>query len=236
MDVPTRPGDVLAQPTRARLFGLLSELRRPAGTEELAKRLGLHPNGVRLHLERMRKAGLVVRERERIQRGRPRDMWSVAPDARPAGHAPTAYDDLALWLARVVSKGGRGARGVEKAGRQIGHELITADGAVRSPERRLHSTLAAMGFQPQRIVEGDRLTYRLCNCPYRDVARRDRPVVCGLHRGITQGLIDAVSPGTKLVNFVANDPDAAGCLVELRGPLAAEAAAAGAAAPAAATP
>ena len=36
------PGDALSQPTRARLFGVLSELRRPAGTGELAERLGLH--------------------------------------------------------------------------------------------------------------------------------------------------------------------------------------------------
>jgi hypothetical protein len=33
------PDDALSQPTRARLFALLSELRRPAGTAELAERL-----------------------------------------------------------------------------------------------------------------------------------------------------------------------------------------------------
>ncbi len=38
------PDDALSQPTRARLFALLSELKRPAGTAELADRLVLHPN------------------------------------------------------------------------------------------------------------------------------------------------------------------------------------------------
>ena len=83
MDLPTRPDDALAQPTRATLFRALDELRRPAGTEELAERFGLHANGVRVHLERLREAGLVARERTRQARGRPRDMWSIAPDARP---------------------------------------------------------------------------------------------------------------------------------------------------------
>src|SRR4051795_8961165 len=46
MDVPSQP-DALALPTRRRLFAELGELRRPAGTEELAARVGLHPNGVR---------------------------------------------------------------------------------------------------------------------------------------------------------------------------------------------
>src|ERR1700704_3530713 len=61
MDVPKRPGDALAQPTRARLFALLGDLRRPAPTEELAERLGLHPNGVRTHPERLHAEGLLSR-------------------------------------------------------------------------------------------------------------------------------------------------------------------------------
>ena len=48
--------------------------------------------------------------------------------------------------------------------------------------------------------------------------------MCGLHRGITRGLLDAIDPQTKLVGFVPKDPYAAGCLIELRGRLAAEAA------------
>jgi predicted ArsR family transcriptional regulator len=84
----------LSQPTRARLFALLSDLQRPAVTAELAERLGLHPNGVRVHLERMRRAGLVVRARTQQPRGRPPDAWTIAPQARPADAAPSADRDL----------------------------------------------------------------------------------------------------------------------------------------------
>jgi len=78
MDLPTGAGhDVLAQPTRARLFTLLDELKRPASTDELAEQLGLHPNGVRVHLERLHDAELVVRTRSRRPRGRPRRRCAV---------------------------------------------------------------------------------------------------------------------------------------------------------------
>src|SRR3954449_12715192 len=117
MDPPALPDDALAQPTRARLFRALGELRRPAGTEELAERLELHPNGVRAHLERLREAGLVTRDRTRQARGRPRDMWSLAPSARPGGDPPTAYADLGRWLARVIRSGKAGLRAVEANGR-----------------------------------------------------------------------------------------------------------------------
>ena len=223
MDVPSRPGDALAQPTRARLFALLSELRRPAPTEELAKHLGLHPNGVRTHLERMREVGLVSRERERLARGRPRDSWMISPQAQPGGDPPTGYAELARWLVRSLVSDDARVRDVEATGRRIGREMATAETEVTG-EQRMHDVLAALGFQPQREPAGDdRLTYRLRNCPYREAVRERQPLVCGLHRGITRGLLDALDPNTKLVGFVPKDPATAGCLVELRGPMAAEA-------------
>jgi predicted ArsR family transcriptional regulator len=225
VDVPPAPDDALAQPTRAQLFALLGELRRPAGTDELARLLNLHPNGVRLHLERLEKTGLVLREREQRARGRPRDSWSISPDAQPGGDPPTAYANLGRWLVRAIAAGATRVRDVEATGRQIGRELAPL-GTGASPEERMHGTLVAMGFQPRRRVDrADKLTYCLDNCPYRAAVRERQSVVCGLHRGLTRGLLDEIDPMTKLSAFVPKDPDAAGCEITLRGPLAKEAAA-----------
>jgi len=222
MDLPARPDDTLAQPTRARLFGLLGELGRPAGTEELAGRLGLHPNGVRIHLERLRSAGLVDRDRIRQARGRPRDVWAIAPGAQPGGQSPSGYEQLARWLARTLSSSRTGARTVEAVGREIGRELAPAgDGPA---EHRIHAMLSSLGFQPRREPSPPTgIVYRLCNCPYRDAVRESPEVVCTLHRGMTRGLLDAIAPDTKLAGFVRHDPDEAGCRVELQGGLTAEA-------------
>jgi predicted ArsR family transcriptional regulator len=222
VDIRTPPGDALSQPTRARLFALLTDLRRPAGTDELARELGLHPNGVRLQLEALRAAGLVERDRERRPRGRPRDRWSVSPGAMPGGEPPTGYADLGRFLVHLVAESAMSARDVEAAGRRIGRTLAPPD-ATDPPEQRMHAVLTAMGFAPRREAAGDRpgeLTYCLGNCPYRDVVRERQPVVCGLHRGITRGMLDVIDPETELTGFVAKDPDEAGCLIELRGPLA----------------
>jgi predicted ArsR family transcriptional regulator len=213
---------VLAQPTRARLFALLNELRRPASTEELADRLALQPNGVRVHLERLRGAALLARERERLARGRPRAMWAISGDARPGGGDPTGYADLARWLVRSLAAAGTRVRDVEAVGRTIGRE-IASDSGGGGGEQRMHGMLAALGFRPVREpVSGDRLTYCLRNCPYREAVRERQPLVCGLHRGLTRGSLDVLDPKTKLVGFEAQDPDEAGCLIALRGPMAGE--------------
>jgi predicted ArsR family transcriptional regulator len=124
---------------------------------------------------------------------------------------------------RAISAGGTRVRDVETTGRQIGRELA-AHGEGSSPESRIHTVLVTMGFQPRRRLDPDgRLTYCLDNCPYRDAVHERQAVVCGLHRGITRGLLDEVDPKTRLSAFVPKDPDLAGCEITLRGPLAKQA-------------
>jgi predicted ArsR family transcriptional regulator len=226
MDVPIRPGDPLAQPTRAKLFSLLTDLGRPAATDELAERLGLHPNGVRLHLERMLDAGLIERRRERISRGRPRDMWVVSHEARPGGDPPTSYADLARWLVRALAGNGTRIRDVEATGQEIGRQMTGELGSrsATADEQQLFDALVALGFAPGRQrLDRDRLVYHLSNCPYREAVRERQSLVCGLHRGITRGLLEGIDPETRMVGFDAKDPDTAGCMIRVRGPLAREA-------------
>ena len=212
---PVAPDDPLAQRTRAALFALLGELRRAAGTAELAERLGLHPNGVRVHLERLQDAGLVARVRARQPRGRPRDAWTIAPEARPGSAPPRAYEDLGRWLARVLQSRRTSLRGIEQTGREIGRELAPAEGG--GDAQALLPVLTALGFQP--VVQDDdrdRVTFCLRNCPYRAAVHENRPAICTLHRGLTRGLLDVLAPDAELAGFVPQDPDEAGCLIEVR--------------------
>jgi predicted ArsR family transcriptional regulator len=216
VDLPAE-SEVLTQPTRARLFSRLQELKRPAATGELAASLGMHVNGVRGHLKRMAEAGLVERRRTAYGRGRPRDEWAIASAAAPGGEPPSAYLDLARWLARATPAGPGRLRAVEKAGREIGRELAPKD--VDGSAESFEQVFVALGFQPEMATDGEegRTCCRLCNCPYRDSVRENPEVVCALHRGLTAGVLDVLAPGARLVTFEPHDPDLAGCLVEVAG-------------------
>lgn len=214
MDLPTPTDDPLSQPTRARIFALLTELREAVGTDALAGQLGLHPNGVRVHLERLQEAGLVERRRERAGRGRPGDRWTVAPGAQPSGQPPSAYASLAVWLARAMPAGPTRLREVERTGREIGREIAPKQSV--DPVEGLRDAFAALGFQPAMNVKVDGgLTCRLENCPFRDTVRESADVICTLHRGITVGVLEKLDPKAKLTSFEPHDPDRAGCLVEV---------------------
>ena len=208
--------DPLAQPARARVYGFLTQLRRPAGISEIAKHLSRHPSGVRVHLERLEDAGLIVRRTIRGGRGRPRFEWAIAPGALPGGRRPEAQAQLASWLAGAVAAGAVTREELEDYGYEVGRSLASTERSDNAAEA-LTDTLAAMGFQPERRTTGALTTYELRNCPYRDAVHAGGRHVCALHAGISRGLLQRLAPAAALGDFVAKDPDTAGCLVEIQG-------------------
>lgn len=214
---PARHGDLLAQPTRARLFARLAGLGHTASTDELSEALGLHRSGVRVHLERLRAAGLVSRERLPQRLGRPRYGWQIASDALPSGQPPDAYRQLSRWLARSIPSQSARLREVERTGRELGREVVPRGGRSE-PVQTVGRTLTVLGFAPQRrLKRNGSVAFRLGSCPYREAVRENQSVVCALHRGLTEGILDVVEPSARLVSFVAKDPDRAGCLIEVEG-------------------
>ena len=89
---------------RPRPFALLSELKGPAGTAELAAEfVNSHPNGVRLHLEQMQAALLCSSARAPASLAGARGTHGQSPPRLlPAGQRPNAYLDLGCGLACAI--------------------------------------------------------------------------------------------------------------------------------------
>ncbi len=178
---------------------------------------GLHANGVRVHLDRLERDGLLIRTTERRPRGRPRNRWTIAPDARPSGQPPRGYRDLARWLSRAIDpRTTQPTRRLEATGRAIGRELAPAKQS--QPSQALIASLAALGFQPH-IQIGDPGDFTICldNCPYSEAVTENQAAICTLHRGITRGLLEVLEPQARLTAFEPQDPHTAGCTIRITG-------------------
>ena len=78
--------------------------------------------------------------------------------------------------------------------------------------------LTALGFAPRRgRAKPGHVLFRLGSCPYREAVRENQAVVCALHEGLTRGLLDVLEPSARLTRFVPEDPERAGCVIELKG-------------------
>ena len=93
----------LGDETRYAMYEELARSTAAMSAQDLADRLGLHPNTVRLHLDRLRDAGLVdVEPVHRGTVGRPQHLYFLAAGAPGLGFDPPAHALLAGLLAALA--------------------------------------------------------------------------------------------------------------------------------------
>jgi predicted ArsR family transcriptional regulator len=189
----------LGDDTRFAIYRELGLSPAPRSAGDLAERLGLHPNTVRPHLDRMREAGLV--EVETVHRGtvgRPQLRYSLAPGAPGLGLDPPAHTLLAGLLAALAEA--QGVDGVVAAGlgRRWGQEAVGRRQDSRGCLAALMGELDRLGFDPVESPpggDGPRVRVDFLHCPFRELAEAYPELVCNLHRGIVEGVVAAGGPG-----------------------------------------
>ncbi|MDQ1375811.1 MAG: hypothetical protein QOJ09_3149 [Actinomycetota bacterium] len=209
----------LGDNTRYAIYLELARSPQPLGTSEVADALGLHPNTVRPHLERMRDVGLLEVETDtRGQVGRPQHRYSLTADAPSLGLEPSAFRMLARMLAGVAAKAGLDAADVADVGRlqgradAAGHPASEAPGA-KGCAAALMAELGDLGFDPAAVDEGSTTTIAFTHCPFLELAQVFPELVCHLHRGIVEGFVEARG-GAEVTGF-ATLADRDPCRVEL---------------------
>jgi predicted ArsR family transcriptional regulator len=195
---------VLSVPLRRRIYDLIVEAEHPTSVGELTATLGCNHNAVRQHLARLRAVGLVEETVEaRAAPGRPRLLYRATPPPNP-------YERLARLLLLLHARGG--------SPRAVGREQGRADAALADtadPIDALEADVRRNGFAPRRVRRGRRVELVLDACPLAEAAVDDPRTVCAMHRGLAEGLVDAIG-GAEIDTFAAHPPRVAGCRIGLR--------------------
>lgn len=186
---------------------------------ELAEQMGLHVTTVRFHLDALCDDGVVVRTRlKRPGAGRPRTGY--LPVEQRVDYQALA-EVLAMELGENVQTRARRAQqaGKKWAARMTGAQPWADDRLESPPEAdahdpldraAVHATVAFtwMGFAPELEPAAENApkssakikskpmrekVIRLHSCPVRELAQSHPEVVCEVHRGLLQGLLDEVA-------------------------------------------
>ncbi|HLM65472.1 MAG TPA: helix-turn-helix domain-containing protein [Acidimicrobiales bacterium] len=207
----------LGDNTRYAIYLELARSPRPLATAEISESLGLHPNTVRPHLERMRDVGLLAVESDaRGTVGRPQHRYSLATDAPSLGLEPATFPLLAGMLLQLAGAAGLGGEEASEAGRDQG-VADAADSERVAPNSpcldRLVARLDALGFDPAVVEEGDAATVAFTHCPFQALAEANPELVCSLHRGLVEGFVESHEGGrvTAFHSLLDRSP----CQVEL---------------------
>ena len=196
----------LADDTRYRLYRYLRLSGRPVPVRELATRLGLHPNTIRPHLRRLVEAGIVASETRRGPSavGRPQTVYTAVAMDNSEGRD---YRLLADILATLMT-GARARTGAEALAREWGDYLMTRHAPPPGARRpgpnlaALREALAEAGFDPRFRRRGNRVVeIALRGCPFRDLLEEHRELVCTVHRGLLEGMLEGSRPRLHLRTF-----------------------------------
>lgn len=200
----------LGDPTRHGIYRAVQRSEDALSVGDLAAQFGLNHNAVRQHLRKLVDAGLVVGEAGESQgRGRPPARYRPAAD--PVAHwaIATPYERLTVLLLEVARSGDPYDVGIAAGRRLVADEQPGGD-AVDS----LAGIMARQGFEPFREDTEAGTDLVLQRCPYEAAALADRSIVCAIHRGLAQGVVEAT--GGEVTDLVVEDPRKAGCRLRLR--------------------
>jgi predicted ArsR family transcriptional regulator len=217
MDTRLEVLKALGDNTRYAIYLEIARSSSPRSTADIADVLGLHPNTVRPHLERMREAGLLDVETDPTGTvGRPQHRYFLAPDSPSLGLEPPAFPLLARLLAAMAAAAKLEPDDAAAAARDTG-EAMAVERLRRTPGDSCVAALAdaldELGFDPA-VASGDgATTIAFTHCPFAELAEAYPELVCHLHRGLVEGFVAAWEHGgvDRFSTLADRDP----CQVEL---------------------
>jgi predicted ArsR family transcriptional regulator len=189
----------LGDPTRYTIYCELASSHRPLATGEVAERLGLHPNTVRDHLERLREVGLLQSRTDLPSGvGRPQNLYSLVSDAPALGLEPPALPLLARLLVQMAERAQVSDDDARATGRQQGRIDALAYRAAPSCLEALVTQLDSQGFGTgvEGTDDGETAVISFTHCPFQDVADTHPRLVCSLHRGLVEGFVETMGDAT----------------------------------------
>lgn len=180
----------LGDNTRYAVYLELARSARPKSTAEVAENLDLHPNSVRPHLERMREAGLVDYETHSQGVGRPVHKYFLADDAPALGLEPPTFPLLAALLAQTARNAAVDREDVVAVGCEHGKGEAARFDDGEDRLARLLVRQDELGFDPVLHADDDGVVVAFGHCPFGAVAAQYPDLVCAIHEGLVEGLVD----------------------------------------------
>lgn len=201
--------EVLAEPTRRRVYDVVRAAPAAVTREEAADAASINARLAAFHLDRLAEAGLLDVHYARPPgrsgpgAGRPAKRYAPATCELQVSVPPRRYNLVARILAAAVASSPKNAAvAAEEWAGEEGRCAGAPHRPVRRPSRAtalaaVQQALSALGFEPR--LEESKL--RLRNCPFHDVVDVAPKLVCSLNHELVTGIIEGAGCEQQLAAF-----------------------------------
>lgn len=183
---------------RRDVLRVLKAAPTPMSITAIAKVLGVHPNTVRFHLGTLLGDGRVEHVEPECRRpGRPPLMFRAIPQMDRSG--PRHYRLLAEILSAGLASARDPSAEAQAAGRAWGRQFtMPARGRKKASAKQtidhLVGVLDEFGFAPERRKSDGQQWIDLRHCPFLELAETRAKIVCPIHLGLMQGVLENQAP------------------------------------------
>jgi predicted ArsR family transcriptional regulator len=200
----------LGDPTRNAIFRYLDAASEPVGVAELTDHFGLNHNAIRQHLAKLRDAGLIVEELAPPSGpGRPALRYRPNPGAAGRWQSHSPYEELSALLIDLLQTGDD----PRSVGRAAGRRLAKSAPGASDRVRLLETLTRRLGFEPRTVERRGGVDVVLDRCPFATTATAAPEIVCELHRGLAEGVVETGKRGAKVSDLVVRPAKRAGCRI-----------------------
>jgi predicted ArsR family transcriptional regulator len=205
--------NVLSDPTRYYIYQFVIKRHGEVTVQEIADEFNIHPNVARLHLTKLEDVNMLISETKKTGKGgRPSRLYRLSDEVIQLHFPARDYKLLAkIAIRSMMSLGESGKEALYETGKTFGQELVSVhlSGNSSSPfelpfEQKIEILKDASdtaGFYPEFHHNQDKtkVFFRIFNCPFKEMARTNRELVCTMHFAFLNGMFSVLFNDVELI-------------------------------------
>ncbi|MFJ7468020.1 helix-turn-helix transcriptional regulator [Peribacillus frigoritolerans] len=205
--------NVLADPTRYYIYQHIVNNHGDVSVQEIADSFNIHPNVARLHLSKLEDIDMLTsNSRKTGKGGRPSRLYRLSDKVIQLHFPYRNYQLLAkIAVQSMMTLGEQGKQALYETGKVFGEELINQQLALNSTSidrlafaekvnmLKNAATIAGLSPEIQASKEENKITFRIFNCPFKEVTEVEPGTICSMHNSFLKGMFEALF---EIVNIV----------------------------------
>lgn len=205
--------NVLSDPTRFNIYQFIIKEHKEVSVASIADKFDIHPNVARLHLSKLEDINIVNSYSQKTGKGgRPSRLYRLSDEVIELSFPHRDYKLLSsIAIESFVELGEEGEKALYQTGKKYGEKVIEPYQTLPSSNELtneqkmniLEDAATMLGMYPEFHYneESASATFKIKNCPFKEVASNNYTMVCKLHNSFIKGMFEVLYKDVDLIEI-----------------------------------
>ncbi|WP_106497151.1 helix-turn-helix transcriptional regulator [Lentibacillus sp. Marseille-P4043] len=202
--------NVLSDPTRFSIYQYIVKHHHEVSVTDIAHMFEIHPNVARLHLSKLEDVKLVYSFSKKTGKGgRPSRRYRLSDEVIELNFPHRDYKLLSsIAIESFVELGEPGKKALYHTGKKYGEKVmdhyqiqLTENLTMEQKLDILRDAGTMLGMYPDFTynAKDHSISFRINNCPFKEVATKNHTMVCTMHNSFLKGMFEALFTDIDLI-------------------------------------